>query len=169
MYSLICRSLRCSCTKLLTVNPNSASHNLMSEHEWRPSPSPVEDWGEDDLEWEVDRIVGESIDAFSEKRYEVLHVTSRPSPPLSVRLMVRGLRRYEVNASSASHLACLRRARVAHPACHASSMSAIHDRSDGKTGSVRTVRTRRGTSTTRTTSPTPSRNGRTNRRRSGRR
>ncbi|KAI1786294.1 SET domain-containing protein [Ganoderma leucocontextum] len=43
----------------------------MSDHEYSPSPSPEEDWGESDREWVVDGIVGESIDAFGQKRYEV--------------------------------------------------------------------------------------------------
>ena len=41
----------------------------MSDHEYSPSPSPEEDWGESDREWVVDGIVGESIDAFGQKRY----------------------------------------------------------------------------------------------------
>ncbi|KAM5534350.1 hypothetical protein V8D89_011943 [Ganoderma adspersum] len=40
----------------------------MSDHEYSPSPSPEEDWGESDREWVVDGIVGESIDAFGQKR-----------------------------------------------------------------------------------------------------
>ncbi|TBU26365.1 SET domain-containing protein [Dichomitus squalens] len=43
----------------------------MSEHEYLPSPSPEEDWGDTDREWVVDGVVGESIDAFGQKRYEV--------------------------------------------------------------------------------------------------
>ena len=56
-----------------------------SEHEYSPSPSPEEDWGDDDTEWTIEGIVGESIDALRQKRYEALHAAYRPSMPLFTR------------------------------------------------------------------------------------